>query len=338
MIRQAVLEYDHSNDALEDLHTVIGNREALILRGLNGYGEAVRVSPLLAEIPSVRFYGECSDEEINRLNAYRPDVWIAVGGGKLIDTAKRIAAIQSVPLIVVPTLVSNCAAFTPLSVIYTEEGSYIRYDTFSVVIERVIADERLLRDSPYDYFKAGVIDTVAKWFEARYISGTTSKDAGIQSGLSLAAQCGKLMDLSIHEQDFRRYGTDVRYIVDHVLAIGGAVGGFGDAGTRVAVAHAVHNALSRFDSTHHWLHGDKVGFGLIVQERLIRSDEAILLESWLASIDAPTSLTQLGIRPDQVEELVTSIVEEITIQGIRNLEDSEQLKEILINLQEVVYK
>ncbi|WP_214874417.1 iron-containing alcohol dehydrogenase [Exiguobacterium sp. CH10] len=338
MIRQAVLEYDHSNDALEDLHTVIGNREALILRGLNGYGEAVRVSPRLAEIPSVRFYGECSDEEINRLNAYRPDVWIAVGGGKLIDTAKRIAAIQSVPLIVVPTLVSNCAAFTPLSVIYTEEGSYIRYDTFSVVIERVIADERLLRDSPYDYFKAGVIDTVAKWFEARYISGTTSKDAGIQSGLSLAAQCGKLMDLSIHEQDFRRYGTDVRYIVDHVLAIGGAVGGFGDAGTRVAVAHAVHNALSRFDSTHHWLHGDKVGFGLIVQERLIRSDEAILLESWLASIDAPTSLTQLGIRPDQVEELVTSIVEEITIQGIRNLEDSEQLKEILINLQEVVYK
>lgn len=338
MIRQAVLEYDHSNDALEDLHTVIGNREALILRGLNGYGEAVRVSPRLAEIPSVRFYGECSDEEINRLNAYRPDVWIAVGGGKLIDTAKRIAFTQSVPLIVVPTLVSNCAAFTPLSVIYTEEGSYIRYDTFPVVIERVIADERLLRESPYDYFKAGVIDTVAKWFEARYISGTTSRDAGIQSGLSLAAQCGKLMDLSIHEQNFRHYGPDIRYLVDHVLAIGGAVGGFGDAGTRVAVAHAVHNALSRFDSTHQWLHGDKVGFGLIVQERLMASDDTFLLENWLQSIDAPTSLTQLGIRPDQVEELVTSIVEEITIQGIRNLEDSEQLKEILINLQEMVYK
>ena len=338
MIRQAVLEYDHSHDALEELHTLIGNREALVLKGSSGYGEAIRVSPRLANLPSVQFNGECSDEEVNRLNAYRPDVWIAVGGGKLIDTAKRIAFTQSVPLIVVPTLVSNCAAFTPLSVIYTEEGSYIRYDTFSVVIERVIADERLLRDSPYDYFKAGVVDTVAKWFEARYISGTTSSDAGIQSGLSLAAQCGKLMDLSIHEQDFRRYGTDVRYIVDHVLAIGGAVGGFGDAGTRVAVAHAVHNALSRFDSTHQWLHGDKVGFGLIVQERLIRSDEAILLESWLASIDAPTSLTQLGIRPDQIDELVTSIVEEITIQGIRDLENPERLKEILINLQEVVYK
>lgn len=338
MIRQAVLEYDHSHDALENLHTLIGNRKALVLKGLNGYGEAIRVSPRLANLPSVQFNGECSDEEVNRLNAYRPDVWIAVGGGKLIDTAKRIAFTQSVPLIVVPTLVSNCAAFTPLSVIYTEEGSYIRYDTFPVVIERVIADERLLRDSPYDYFKAGVIDTVAKWFEARYISGTTSKDAGIQSGLSLAAQCGKLMDLSIHEQDFRRYGTDVRYIVDHVLAIGGAVGGFGDAGTRVAVAHAVHNALSRFDSTHHWLHGDKVGFGLIVQERLIRSDDTFLLEDWLQSIGAPTSLAQLGIRFDQVDELATSIVEEITIQGIRDFDDSERLKEILINLQEVVYK
>ncbi|WP_214794945.1 MULTISPECIES: iron-containing alcohol dehydrogenase [unclassified Exiguobacterium] len=338
MIRQAVLEYDHSKDALENLPARIGNREALVLRGESGYSKAVRVSPRLADLPSVRFTGECSDEEVERLNGYRPDVWIAVGGGKLIDTAKRIAASQSVPLIVVPTLVSNCAAFTPLSVIYTEEGSYIRYDTFSVVIERVIADERLLRDSPYDYFKAGVIDTVAKWYEARYISGTTSRDAGIQSGLSLAAQCGKLMDLSIREQDFRRYGTDIRYIVDHVLAIGGAVGGFGDAGTRVAVAHAVHNALSRFDSTHHWLHGDKVGFGLVVQERLVASEDTVILENWLQSIGAPTSLAQLGIRFDQIDELVTLIREEIKIQGFRDFDDLERLKEILINLQEMVYK
>lgn len=338
MIRQAVLEYDHSDDALDRLHSCVGTREAIVLRGKVGYSEAVRVSPCLGELPTVQFNGECSDEEVERLSVHRPDMWVAVGGGKLIDTAKRVAATQSVPLIVVPTLVSNCAAFTPLSVIYNEEGSYVRFDTFPVVIERVIADERLLRDSPYDYFKAGVIDTVAKWFEARYISGTESRDAGIQSGLSLAAQCGKLMNLSIREQDFRRYGTDIRYIVDHVLAIGGAVGGFGDAGTRVAVAHAVHNALSRFDSTHHWLHGDKVGFGLVVQERLMASEDTVLLEDWLQSIGAPTSLAQLGIHPDQIDELITYILEEITIQGFRDLEDSERLKEILINLQEAVYK
>lgn len=338
MIRQAVLEYDHSNDALDQLYSLIGNRDALVLKGFNGYGEAIRVSPRLAEIPSVRFKGECSDEEVERLKAHRPDVWIAVGGGKLIDTAKRIAFTQSVPLIVIPTLVSNCAAFTPLSVIYGEDGTYLRYDTFPVVIERVIADERLLRDSPYDYFKAGVIDTVAKWFEARYISGTTSRDAGIQSGLSLAAQCGALMDLSIREDDFRHYGADIRSIVDHVLAIGGAVGGFGDAGTRVAVAHAVHNALSRFDSTHHWLHGDKVGFGLIVQERLTSSEDASFLDNWLQAIAAPTSLDQLGIRFDQIDELVDYVVEEMTIQGIHKVEDTEQLKEILRNLQETVYK
>ncbi|WP_074036988.1 iron-containing alcohol dehydrogenase [Exiguobacterium profundum] len=338
MIRQAVLEYDHSNDALNKLYSLIGNREALVLKGINGYDEAVRVSPRLAEVPNVRFNGECSDEELKRLKAYRPDVWIAVGGGKLIDTAKRIAFTQSVPLIVVPTLVSNCAAFTPLSVIYGEDGTYLRYDTFPVVIERVIVDTRLLRDSPYDYFRAGVIDTVAKWFEARYISGTTSRDAGIQSGLSLAAQCGALMDLSIREDDFRRYDTDIRYIVDHVLAIGGAVGGFGDAGTRVAVAHAVHNALSRFDSTHHWLHGDKVGFGLIVQEQLASSKDASFLENWLHAIAAPTSLEQLGIRFDQVDELVDYVIEEMSIQGIRKIEDAERLKDFFRNLQETVYK
>ena len=146
------------------------------------------------------------------------------------------------------------------------------------------------------------------------------------------------MDLSIREDDFRRYDTDIRYIVDHVLAIGGAVGGFGDAGTRVAVAHAVHNALSRFDSTHHWLHGDKVGFGLIVQERLASSEDASFLENWLHAIAAPTSLEQLGIRFDQVDELVDYVIEEMSIQGIRKIEDAERLKDFFRNLQELVYK
>ena len=53
MIRQAVLEYDHSNDALDKLYSLIGNREALVLKGFNGYGQAIRVSPRLSEIPSV---------------------------------------------------------------------------------------------------------------------------------------------------------------------------------------------------------------------------------------------------------------------------------------------
>lgn len=65
MIRQAVLEYDHSNDALDKLYSLIGNRKALVLKGFNGYGEAVRVSPRLSEIPSIRFNGECSTKNSN---------------------------------------------------------------------------------------------------------------------------------------------------------------------------------------------------------------------------------------------------------------------------------
>lgn len=338
MIRQAVQEYDHSDDALDHLETLVGDRQALVLHGRIGYEKVLRVNPELASFPTVAFRGECSDEEVTRLSAYEPDVWIAIGGGKLIDTAKRVASRQGVPLLVIPTLVSNCAAFTPLSVMYTEDGQYVRYDTFRVVIERVLVDSRVLRHSPYPYFKAGLIDTVAKWYEARFISGTSSVDAGVNAGLALAEPCGRLVDLTISPEAFNEYGTDVRFAVDHILAIGGAVGGFGDAGTRVAVAHAVHNALSHFESTHEWLHGDKVGFGLIVQERLRKSFDAPYLELWLASIGAPTTLEDLGLDVRDIDRLATYIEEETALQQLGTELNIHYLKNILENLQTGVYK
>ncbi|EPE60610.1 iron-containing alcohol dehydrogenase family protein [Exiguobacterium sp. S17] len=338
MIRQAVLEYDHADDALERLDELIAGRRAHVLRGQNGFDVVKRVLPAITAYPTSLFRGECTDAEVERLRLPDVDVLLAVGGGKLVDTAKLVAYRQGVPLIVIPTLASNCAVFTPLSVIYDEQGAYDRYDVFRVVIERVIVDARVVTDSPYDYFRAGVIDTVAKFYEARYLSGDSSPDAGVNTGLALAEQCGRLVELDLSESGFTAYGPETRFAVDHILAVGGAVGGFGDAGTRVAVAHAVHNALSRFESTHPFLHGDKVGFGLLVQERLRGSSDAPYLEEWLARIGAPTSLETLGLVPADIPQLVDAVQAETELQRLPVSLNIDYLKIIFGNLVFSVYK
>lgn len=332
MIRQAVLEYDHSDDALDHLEELIDGRRAHVLHGENGYAVVRDILPVIADYPAAAFRGECTDAEVERIKSFDADVLIAVGGGKLVDTAKLVAYQRNVPLIVIPTLASNCAAFTPLSVVYREDGSYDRYDLFRVVIERVIVDSRVVARSPYEYFRAGVIDTVAKFYEARYLSGESSDDAGVSTGLALAEQCGRLVELDLSKAAFESYSQDVRFAVDHVLAIGGAVGGFGDAGTRVAVGHAVHNALSRFESTHRFLHGDKVGFGLIVQERLRRSADAPYLEAWLKRFGAPTTLETLGFRTSDLPTLVDSVITETELQQLAAPLDKDYLKIIFENL------
>lgn len=333
-----MLEYDHADDALDRLDELVAGRRAHLLRGQYGYEAVKHVLPGIAAYPTSLFHGECTDVEVERLLCANIDVLIAVGGGKLIDTAKLVAYRQGVPLIAIPTLASNCATFTPLSVIYDDQGVYDRYDLIRVVIERVIVDARVVANSPYEFFRAGVIDTVAKFYEARYLSGDSSLDAGVNSGLALAEQCGRLVELDLSETEFDAYSPEVRFAVDHVLAVGGAVGGFGDAGTRVAVAHAVHNALSRFESSHAFLHGDKVGFGLIVQERLRGSSDAPYLEAWLARVGAPTTLEALGLSSSDIPLLVDAVRTETELQRLPIPVDIDYLKIIFENLVFSIYK
>jgi glycerol dehydrogenase len=48
----------------------------------------------------------------------------------------------------------------------------------------------------------------------------------------------------------------------------GLIGGLGGARCRTVAAHAVHNGLTQLAGCHGSLHGEKVGFGVLVQLRL----------------------------------------------------------------------
>lgn len=81
------------------------------------------------EFTSIKFQGECCDEEIGRIGAIAREqngcVFVGVGGGKTLDTAKLCADAMNMPLIIVPSSASTDAPVSEIAVIYTPDGEYI---------------------------------------------------------------------------------------------------------------------------------------------------------------------------------------------------------------------
>ena len=77
------------------------------------------------------FGKECTHEAARRL-AEKPqvqeaDILFAVGGGKAVDTVKLISLVLEKPYAAFPTIASNCAACSSVSIVEHEDGSFCEF-------------------------------------------------------------------------------------------------------------------------------------------------------------------------------------------------------------------
>ena len=76
-------------------------------------------------------------------------------------------------------------------------------------------------------------------------------------------------------------------------------------------AHAVHNGLTQLEASHGQLHGEKVGFGILVQLRLeeviggnrLAAQARRQLLPFFQALDLPVSLEDLGLAQASLSEL-----------------------------------
>lgn len=250
-------------------------------------------------------WGHCSESLVSRLAAQvGSGPVVGIGGGSALDTAKAVAARTGRPFVAIPTIAATCAAWTPLSVWYNDQGQALKFEIFPQANFLVLVEPRILAAAPVEYLQAGIGDTLAKWYEARVLT------QGVDP-LPLAARVG--LDLSLTLRDLllaqgpaaleaNRRGQpnrDFVDVVDAVVAAAGSVGGFGERFTRVAAAHAVHNGLTLVPETEAILHGAKVAFGILVQLRLEGDHQELArLEAAYPHLGLPRSLADLGLSPD----------------------------------------
>ncbi|EPR3265448.1 oxidoreductase, partial [Klebsiella pneumoniae] len=81
-------------------------------------------------------------------------------------SAKVLARRLGVPLVAIPTIAATCAAWTPLSVWYSDAGQALNFEIFDDANFLVLVEPRIILNAPAEYLLAGIGDTLAKWYEA----------------------------------------------------------------------------------------------------------------------------------------------------------------------------
>jgi uncharacterized oxidoreductase len=274
------------------------------------------------ECTFVPYHGECSLHEVQRIstiaNATSIDAIIGIGGGKVLDLTKAVAHETNTEAILIPTLASTCSAWTSLSVFYTEEGEFTHYTIFPKSSLIVLIEPNIILHSPVKYIRAGIADTLAKWYEADVLIRELQD---LPLPVKIAHQSSRLCQIVLleHSQaaleamEENTSSPAFLQVIEAIIVAGGMVGGFGDRYGRIAAAHSVHNGLTVAPETHHLLHGEKVAYGILVQLVLEGNlEEVASLLSFYQSLKLPTLLRDLGLGNS---ETLTAIAERTVAAG-----------------------
>lgn len=296
--------------AWQELETELSKRQLkkiLVLHGQASWEVAQKHFPAVENCQFIYYHyrQKCTDENIAYFEgiatAQEVDGVMAVGGGKVSDLAKGVAFKLRLPVIMLPTLASTCAAYTPLSVIYDEQGSLKRMDYYNRGIALTLVDPEVILDSPKELLVAGIGDTLAKWYEAdAIISHRRNLPLEVEVSHFAAKKCQHVLLAkgpealeALENQKLNKAFVDV---VETIIMIAGMVGGFGDEYGRSSGAHSIHDALTHIPESGKQLHGKKVAYGILVQ--LLIQDKWEELESLIPfyeELGLPTSLHELGL-------------------------------------------
>ena len=257
---------------------------------------------------------DCCDEELMPLGQQAAtegvDAVIAAGGGKVLDAGKLLADRLGLPCITVPTSAATCAGWTALANVYSPQGAF-RYDVaLARCPELLVFDHELVAAAPPRTLASGIADAVAKWYEASVSSGSSS-DGLIQQAVQMARVLRDQLLLD-GAAAMAQPGAEAWVRVAEACGLSaGVIGGIGGARCRTVAAHAVHNGLTQLPACHGQLHGEKVGFGILVQLRLeevlggsqLAAQARRQLIPFFAALNLPLTLADLGLAEASLSEL-----------------------------------
>jgi len=278
----------------------------------------------------VIFSGECSLEEIKRLSEIgkenKCDGVISVGGGKALDTGKAVAVDLDSTSIVIPTIASNDAPCSGLSVVYNDKGEVTKVIFGKRNPDIVIVDPEIIAKAPEKYLVAGMGDALSTYFEARACQKSKAKNMGRGTATNTAIAMGKLCyDLllvngkkALEELKNKEVGEALGNILEANILLSGV--GFESGG--LAAAHAINDGFSQVPQAYKALHGEKVAYGTLCQLILekVPNEEYDEVFNFCKNVGLPTKLVDLGIteiKEEEIEKMAEAAC--VSTQSTKNL-------------------
>jgi glycerol dehydrogenase len=284
---------------------VIGGKTALARAGVLVTAALTDAGATATE--TVWYGGECSEDCVNalllRVTQSQIKLLVGVGGGKALDTAKLVASRTKIPVLTVPTIAATCAAWTPVSALYTAAGEYIDLVP-SVAPLLVAADTGVIGRAPLRYLVSGIGDTLAKRYEleASTAAAGPSDAAAVAGALALGRACFQVLADSGRQaiaevSQGNCDGIALGNVVEAVIMLAGTVSELGGDAGRTAAAHAIYSGLSYLPESHVKCHGELVAFGILAQLCLEGRADVYVKEYLKVSHDAglPMTLAECGL-------------------------------------------
>ncbi len=260
------------------------------------------------------FSGECTRASaaqlLEKARKFATNVVAGVGGGRAIDTAKAVSHELGSALVIIPTVASNDAPCSALSVQYKDNHMLDRFLILKRNPDVVLVDSKVIAEAPTRYFVAGMGDALATWFEA--FTCTKSSAKNLPGGVTTAAalNLARLCYDTIME-----YGVSAKLAVDQntvtpavekVIEANILLSGLGFESSGLAAAHGIHEGVLVLGGTEGALHGELVAFGTIAQLVMenyskVEIDRVI---DFCKAVGLPVTLRQLGVSDASPENLI----------------------------------
>ena len=307
-------QYYQSEGAIQALPDAVRNYgdEVYIISGITAWqaaGEKIDAVLKAAGIPyQLKFYtGQSCETVAQQLAADIPahfPVIAAVGGGRLLDFAKMAAHYAGKRIITIPTASSTCAAVTPLSVRYTEDGANIPHSLkYDRPVDVCIADLDLIVTETPRLFISGILDSMAKMPEILYyVDDPAEGGTGIDFAYDLSKRMFErgpgLIRSCIKDLKTRTVSADFDRAVYYSIMGAGAVSGFVRGSKQCALAHRFYESTRTlfYREAFGFLHGEIVAVGLYLQyafngDTKSAAEMTEILKEW----GMPCSLSDLHI-------------------------------------------
>ena len=248
------------------------------------------------------------------------DVIVGIGGGRIMDQAKATAHFAGdLPVVEIPTSIATCAAYAPLSVMYTEEGASLGSLRYDHEVNAILMDMDVICREPARYAASGILDGMAKFIE-------------IQNGrdhISLKeVSIGHFTAYTMAEMAYRIYREEAHKAIDDIanglltkevediaylnVAVCGVISGVSKGFGQTALGHETYELVRTIFTREAapYLHGEIVAVGNALQLAFNGHPEQIPeFQSFMKSMHMPITLEDLGIDPSspKMEDLFQNL-------------------------------
>lgn len=281
--------------------------------------------------------GDSNYENVNALKnmdiVKNADIIFGVGGGRACDTVKTLSDMLDKPFFTFPTLASNCAACTAITVMYNPDGSFKEYYYMKAPAYHTFINTKIIADSPEKLLWAGIGDALSKECEVLFASRDKFIYHTPLMGQCVARVCttplveygAKALEACRNnEPDFA-----LEQVALDIIMSTGIVSNFATHENQPdpkdnyyynsSLAHCVYYGASTLPQCEKHLHGEIVAFGVLC---LLTYDEQYeerdKIMHFNKSIGLPVTLNELDITNEDVIKIAdkaASVVEWTYVPG-----------------------